>query len=155
LEEAKDQIVTGIKKGKVQEAILAKGQQIRSQIEEAIKGGATFADAAQKAGLKVESAEPFAMMGKPDMKNPVFVALRMNQVELQPGQISGVLFESEDGLLVHLDSKDPIDENKYQADKKAQYASFNDYFAGQMFREWLRVATQKAGGSPVTGFQNG
>jgi hypothetical protein len=155
LEEAKDQIVTGIKKGKVQEAILAKGQQIRSQIEEAMKGGATFADAAQKAGLKVESAEPFAMMGKPDMKNPVFVALRMNQVELQPGQISGVLFESEDGLLVHLDKKDPIDENKYQADKKAQYASFNDYFAGQMFREWLRVATQKAGGSPITGFQNG
>jgi len=155
LEEAKDQIITGIKKGKVQEAILAKGQQIRSQIEEAIKGGATFADAAQKAGLKVESAEPFAMMGKPDMKNPVFVALRMNQAELQPGQISGVLFESEDGLLVHLDSKDPIDENKYQADKKAQYAAFNDYFAGQMFREWLRVATQKAGGSPVTGFQNG
>ena len=155
LEEAKDQIVTGIKKGKVQEAILTKGQQIRSQIEEAIKGGATFADAAQKAGLKVESAEPFAMMGKPDMKNPVFVALRMNQVELQPGQISGVLFESEDGLLVHLDSKDPIDENKYQAEKKAQYAAFNDYFAGQMFREWLRVATQKAGGSPITGFQNG
>ena len=155
LEEAKDQIVAGIKKGKVQEAILTKGQQIRSQIEEAIKGGATFADAAQKAGLKVESAEPFAMMGKPDMKNPVFVALRMNQVELQPGQISGVLFESEDGLLVHLDSKEPIDENKYQADKKAQYAAFNDYFAGQMFREWLRVATQKAGGSPVTGFQNG
>lgn len=155
LEEAKDQIVAGIKKGKVQEAILTKGQQIRSQIEEAIKGGATLADAAQKAGLKVESAEPFAMMGKPDMKNPVFVALRMNQVELQPGQISGVLFESEDGLLVHLDSKEPIDENKYQADKKAQYAAFNDYFAGQMFREWLRVATQKAGGSPVTGFQNG
>lgn len=154
LEEAKDQIVTGIKKGKVQEAIITKGQQIRGQIEEAIKGGATFADAAQKAGLKVETAEPFAMMGKPDMKNPVFVALRMNQVELQPGQVSGVLFESEDGLLVHLDSKEPIDENKYQADKKEHYAAFNDYFAGQMFREWLRVATQKAGGSPVTGFQN-
>jgi peptidyl-prolyl cis-trans isomerase D len=154
LEEAKDQIVTGIKKGKVQEAILAKGQQIRSQIEEAIKGGATFADAAQKAGLKVETAEPFAMMGKADMKNPVFVAVRMNQVELQPGQISGVLFEGEDGLLVHLNSKDPIDETKYQADKKTQYAAFNDYFAGQMFREWLRVATQKAGGSPITGFQN-
>jgi peptidyl-prolyl cis-trans isomerase D len=154
LEEAKDRIVTGIKKGKVQQAILTKGQQIRSQIEEAIKGGATFADAAQKAGLKVETAEPFAMMGKPDMKNLVFVALRINQVELQPGQISGVLFENEDGLLVHLDSKDPIDENKYQADKKTQYAAFNDYFAGQMFREWLRVATQKAGGSPLTGFQN-
>jgi hypothetical protein len=94
------------------------------------------------------------MMGKVDMKNPVLVALRMNQVELQPGQISGVLFEGEDGLLVRLDGKDPIDENKYQADKKAQYAAFNDYFAGQMFREWLRVATQKAGGSPITGFQN-
>jgi peptidyl-prolyl cis-trans isomerase D len=155
LDEAKDQIITGIKKGKVQEAVLAKGQKIRSQIEEAIKGGATFADAAQKAGLKIEKAEPFAMMGKSDMKNPVFVALRINQVELQPGQISGVLFQGEDGLLVHMDSKDPIDENKYQADKKAQYAAFNDYFAGQMFREWLRVATQKAGGSPITGFQNG
>jgi hypothetical protein len=154
LEEAKDQIVSGIKKGKVQEAILTKGQQIRSQLEEAIKGGATLAEAAQKAGLKAETAEPFAMMGKVDMKNPVLVALRMNQVELQPGQISGVLFEGEDGLLVRFDGKDPIDENKYQADKKAQYAAFNDYFAGQMFREWLRVATQKAGGSPITGFQN-
>jgi peptidyl-prolyl cis-trans isomerase D len=154
LEEAKDQIVSGIKKGKVQEAILTKGREIRSQLEEAIKGGATFAEAAQKAGLKAETAEPFAMMGKMDMKNPVLVALRMNQVELQPGQISGVLFAGEDGLLVHLDGKDPIDENKYQADKKAQYAAFNDYFAGQMFREWLRVATQKAGGSPITGFQN-
>jgi peptidyl-prolyl cis-trans isomerase D len=154
LEEAKDRIVSGIKKGKVQEAILSKGQQIRSQIEEAIKSGATFADAAQKAGVKVETAEPFAMMGKPDMKNPVFVALRINQVELQPGQISGVLFENEDGLLVHLDSKDPIDENKYQADKKSQYTAFNEYFTGQMFREWLRVTTQKAGGSPLTGFQS-
>jgi peptidyl-prolyl cis-trans isomerase D len=153
LEEAKDQIVTGIKKGKVQQAILTKGQQIRTQIEEAIKGGATFADAAQKAGLKVETAEPFAMMGKMDMKNPVFIALRINQAELQPGQISGVLFEGEDGLLVHLDKKDPIDENKYLTDKKAQYAAFNDFFAGQMFREWLRVATQRAGGSPITGFQ--
>jgi peptidyl-prolyl cis-trans isomerase D len=154
LEEAKDQIVAGIKKGKVQETILTKGQQIRAQIEEAIKGGATFADAAQKAGLKVETAEPFAMMGKTDMNNPVFIALRINQVELQPGQISGVLFEGEDGLLVHLDKKDPIDENKYLADKEAQYAAFNDYFAGQMFREWLRVATQRAGGSPITGFQS-
>jgi peptidyl-prolyl cis-trans isomerase D len=154
LEEAKDQIVTGIKKGKVQEAILTKGQQIRSQMEEAIKGGATFAEAAQKAGLKAETAEPFAMMGKIDMKNPVFIALRINQAELEPGQISGVLFEGEDGLLVHLDSKDPIDENKYLTDKKAQYAAVNDYFAGQMFREWLRVATQKAGGSPITGFQS-
>jgi peptidyl-prolyl cis-trans isomerase D len=154
LEEAKDQIVTGIKKGKVQEAILAKGQEIRGQIDEAIKAGATFADAAQKAGLKVETAEPFALMGKPDMKNPVFVALRVNQVELQAGQISGVLFENEDGLLVHLDSKEPIDENKYQADKKTQYPAFNDYFGAQMFREWLRVATQKAGGSPITGFQS-
>jgi peptidyl-prolyl cis-trans isomerase D len=154
LEEAKDQIVTGIKKGKVQEAILNKGQQIRSQIEETIKGGATFAEAAQKAGLKTETAEPFAMMGKMDMKNPAFLALRINQVELQPGQISGVLFEGEDALLVHLDSKDPIDENKYLAEKKAQYAAFNDYFAQQMFREWLRVATQKAGGSPTTGFQS-
>ncbi len=155
LEEAKDRIVTGIRKGKVQEAILQKGQQIRSQIEDEIKAGATFTDAAQKAGVKAETVAPFALMGQPDMKNPVFVALRVNQVELQAGQISGVLFDKEDGLLVHLDSKDPIDENKYQADKKTQYAAYNDYFAGEMFREWLRVATQKAGGSPVTGFQNG
>jgi hypothetical protein len=94
-------------------------------------------------------------MGKPDMKNQAFVALRQNQVELQAGQTSGVLFENEDGLLVHLDSKEPIDENKYQADKKTQYPAFNDYFAGLMFREWLRVATQRAGGSPITGSQNG
>jgi peptidyl-prolyl cis-trans isomerase D len=155
LEEAKDQIVAGIRKAKVQEAILAKGQQVRSQIDDAIKGGATFADAAQQAGFKAETAAPFALMGKPDMKNQAFVALRQNQVELQAGQTSGVLFENEDGLLVHLDSKEPIDENKYQADKKTQYPAFNDYFAGLMFHEWLRVATQRAGGSPITGSQNG
>jgi peptidyl-prolyl cis-trans isomerase D len=154
LDEAKDQITASIRKSKVQAAILAKGQQIRTQIEDAIKGGATFSEAAQKAGVKIETAPAFALMGKPDMQNPVFVALRMNQVELQPGQISGVLFENEDGLLVRLDSKDPIDENKYEEDKKTQYAAFNDFFAGQMFREWLRVATQKAGGSPLTGFQS-
>ena len=154
LDEAKDQITASIRKSKAQEAILAKGQQIRTQIEDAIKSGATFSEAAQKAGVKIETVPPFALMGKPDMQNPVFVAFRMNQVELQPGQMSGVLFENEDGLLVRLDSKDPIDENKYQEDKKTQYAAFNDFFAGQMFREWLRVATQKAGGSPLTGFQS-
>jgi peptidyl-prolyl cis-trans isomerase D len=155
LEEAKDQVTAALRKAKIQEAILNKGQQVRTQIDEAIKAGATFADAAQKAGLKAETAAPFAFGGQADPKNPAFVALQQSPTELLPGQTSGVLFDNDDGLLVHLDSKDPIDENKYQADKKTQYPSINDSFARVLFREWLRVATQKAGGSPFTGFQTG
>jgi peptidyl-prolyl cis-trans isomerase D len=155
LDEAKDQIMTSLRKARIQEAILQKGQQIRSQIDEAIKSGATFAEAAQKAGFKAETAAPFALGAEADPKNPAFVALQQNPTELQPGQTSGVLFDNDDGLLVHLDSKDPIDENKYQADKKTQYPSVNDSFARVLFQEWLRVTTKKAGGSPFTGFQTG
>jgi peptidyl-prolyl cis-trans isomerase D len=154
LDEAKDQITTSLRKAKLQEAISQKGQQIHAQVDEAIKAGATFADSAQKAGYKAETATPFALGGRADPKNPAFVALQQNPTDLQPGQTSGVLFDNDDGLLVHLDSKDPIDENKYQEEKKTQYPNINDSFARVLFREWLRVTTQKAGGSPFSGPQN-
>ena len=78
------------------------------------------------------------------------LTIASNEVDLDPGDTSKLLLDQDGGLIVHLISKDPIDEKKYQEDRKTQYAAANEQFGGIMFREWLKVEEQKAGRPPIS-----
>jgi len=48
-------------------------------------------------------------------------------------------------------SKEPIDEQKYEEYKKAEYAQQNSRYQAVALREWLKAEQQRAGRPPIFG----
>jgi peptidyl-prolyl cis-trans isomerase D len=130
-----------------------KADAVRAEILKEMQAGASFVDAAKKAGLAPETppAFSFADQGK---EAATASLLRNNNLELNPGDTSEVLFDGPDSALVYLISKEPIDEVKYAEYKKTNLPGLNQWYTGQVFREWLRAELKKAGGSPFERYQS-
>ncbi len=150
LVEAKDQIVAAIKEEKAQAAIQAKAKEVREKIDAETQKGVSFVQAAENAGYKPETPAPFALI---DPGNNVDLArfIAMNGVELDPKETSKLLQDQNSALIIHLISKEPIDEQKYAEFKKAEYGQQNSHYEKLAVREWLRTELQRAGRPPVFG----
>lgn len=147
LDEAKDSITNTLKNERVQAAMEAKSKELLAKIN--AENGLDFVQAAEKAGYKPELPEPFSFVDS-NQNNTVLRTMAMNEVDLDPGETSKLLQDQDGGLIIHMISKDPIDEKKYEEDKKTQYDAANDQFEGIMVREWLKVEEQKAGRPPIS-----
>jgi peptidyl-prolyl cis-trans isomerase D len=130
-----------------------KADAVHAEILKEMKGGATFLDAAKKAGVTPETPPGFSLAdaGK---EQPIAQLIRENDLELAPGDTSDVLATGQDSVFINLLSRDPIDEAKFAEFKKANLTGINNEYGDLVFKEWLRVAVQKAGGSPFTRVQS-
>jgi peptidyl-prolyl cis-trans isomerase D len=150
LAEAKDQIVAAIKEEKAQAAIQAKAKELREKIDADVKKGVSFVQAAETAGVKVETPAPFALI---DSGSNVELArfMAINGVDLDTNETSKLLQDQNSALIIHMISKEPIDEQKYAEFKKTEYPQQNSHYENLAIREWLRVELQKAGRPPISG----
>ncbi len=150
LAEAKDQIVAAIKEEKAQAAIQAKAKEVREKIDAEMQKGISFIQAAENAGYKPETPEPFALI---DPGNNVELArfIAMNGVELGANETSKLLQDQNSALILHMISKEPIDEQKYAEFKKKEYTEQNSHYEKLAIREWLRTELQRAGRPPIFG----
>jgi hypothetical protein len=129
-----------------------KADAVHADILKEWKGGATFADAARKAGVTPEIPPAFSM-ADPGQQAAIVALINQAGLELAPGDTSDVLTQGKDSVFVHLISREPIDEAKYAEYKKTNSTGIEQYYGSMVFKEWLRVALQKAGGSPLTKYQ--
>jgi peptidyl-prolyl cis-trans isomerase D len=150
LAESKDQIVTAIKEEKAQAAIQAKAKEVREKIDADMQKGISFVQAAENAGMKAETPEPFALT---DPGNNVELArfIATNGVELNTNETSKLLQDQNSALIIHMINREPVDEQKYADFKKAEYAQQNSHYQKIAVREWLRVELQRAGRPPIFG----
>jgi peptidyl-prolyl cis-trans isomerase D len=150
LAESKDRIVAAIKDEKAQAAIQAKAKEVREKIDADVQKGISFVQAAENAGLKPETPEPFALIdpGK-NVELARFIAI--NGVELDTNETSKLLQDQDAALIIHMINKEPVDEQKYAEFKKKEYAQQNSHYEKLAIREWLRVELQKAGRPPIFG----
>jgi peptidyl-prolyl cis-trans isomerase D len=150
LAEAKDQVVAAIKEEKAQAAIQAKAKDVREKIEADMRKGISFVQAAENAGSKAETPEPFDLI---DPGNNAELArfIAMNGIELDTNDTSKLLQDQDSALIIHMISKEPIDEQKYAEFKKKEYAQQNSQYEKIAIREWLRVELQRAGRPPIFG----
>jgi hypothetical protein len=131
-----------------------KADAVRADILKEMKGGATFADAAKKAGVTPETPPAFSL-ADPGKEETLVGLIRENGLDLAPGDTSDILSQGQDSVLIHLLSTEPIDEAKYAEFKKIQFPQFSQMFAARVvFQEWLRVELKKAGGSPLARYQS-
>jgi peptidyl-prolyl cis-trans isomerase D len=141
-EEAKDQVIAQLKSEKVAAALQAKAKEIRDKITSDKESD--FVKAAEKAGYKVETPAPFAL-GDESADRTLRISLLMNKVDLDAGATSKLITDQKGGFIVHVLKKDPIDEQKYEEYKKAEYPPANDQYTAAVFSEWLKVEQQRAG----------
>ena len=66
-------------------------------------------------------------------------------------ETSKLLQNQGSALIIHMIKKEPIDEQKYDEFKKAEYAQQNNQYEKIAIREWLKVELQKAGRPPIFG----
>jgi peptidyl-prolyl cis-trans isomerase D len=131
-----------------------KAEAARADILKEMKAGATFADAAKKAGVTPETPPAFSLI-EPGNQEAIVGLIRENGLDLAPGDTSDILSQGQDSVFIHFLSREPIDEAKYAEFKKARLPEFNQLFAGKVvFQEWLRVELKKAGGSPLARYQS-
>ena len=130
-----------------------KADAVHTEILKETKGGASFLDAAKKAGVTPETPPAFSL-ADPGQQTPIAGLISQNGLELSPGETSDVLSQDQDYVFVSLLSREPIDEAKYAEYKKTNSSGIEQYYGNLVFKEWLRVALQKAGGSPLTRYQS-
>jgi peptidyl-prolyl cis-trans isomerase D len=150
LEEAKDKVVAAIKAEKVRTGIESKAREVREKIDAEMHNGADFVQAAEKAGYKAETPPPFAL-ADPSGNVEIAGIMAVNTVDLGEGGTSKLLENQDGGLIIHMLKKEPIDEQKYEDYKKAEYAQQNNRYETIAVREWLKVEQQRAGRPPIFG----
>jgi peptidyl-prolyl cis-trans isomerase D len=130
-----------------------KADAVHADILKEMKVGASFLDAAKKAGVTPEIPPAFSLAdaGK---QTAIATLISQNGLELAPGDTSEVLSQGQDSVFFHLLSREPIDEAKYAEFKKANSSGIEQFYGNLVFKEWLRVALQKAGGSPLARYQS-
>ena len=151
LAESRDQIVRAIKEEKAQAAIQAKAKEVREKIDADLQKGISFVQAAENAGCKAETPEPFSLIepGKNNVELARFIG--MNGVELDTNETSKLLQDQDSALIIHMIKKEPVDEQKYAEFKKTEYAQQNSHYEKLAIREWLRAELQRAGHPPIFG----
>ena len=150
LAESKDQIVAAIKEEKAQTAIQAKAKEVRAKIDADMQKGVSFVQAAESAGSKAETPEPFSLID-PGKSTELARFIATNGVELDANETSKLLPDQDSSVIIHMIKKEPVDEQKYAEFKKAEYAQQNGRYEKLAIREWLRAELQRAGRPPIAG----
>ncbi len=145
--EAQPQLTEQLRRERSQEAMSLKAAEVRNKIDAEVKMGKSFTDAAAAAGQKVEKIPAFApadagQTEKTDI--PDLGTIQSQSAQLAPGELSQFIPNEAGGVIIHLDQRLPLDEEKYQ-NEKAPFAA--SYLRGKReiaFREWLRVRKKAA-----------
>ncbi len=144
LEESKEKLTGSLKADRTREALSIKVSEARKKIEESIKSGKSFADAAKEAGLKVESPEPFSR-AESKLTGESASLIQNAAADLKDGQLSTPVEGVAETLLIHVEKRLPID----PADVEKQRASITPMLETQrtdgLLAEWIDRQRAAAG----------
>ena len=143
IDEARPKIVTAIKAERASAALTAKAEEIRTKLNEALKGGRPFADAVKEVGQSAQDLPPFSLaeMGR---NSPGLEEIAEVTTSLATGELSKFTPDKDGGFLVYLRGREPIDEAKFDAAKSSFSAQMQARKSMLYFHEWLRASRDSA-----------
>jgi hypothetical protein len=143
-EEAKKQLTDDLINERANEALSLKAAEIRKKIEEAIKAGKSFADAAKEAGATPEPFPAFSQ-AEPKMDQPDAREVMMGSSELAVGQLSDFKPTQTGGLLIYIDKRLPVDESGFEKEKTMIAQNIDRMMTEAAFQQWLKERRGLAG----------
>lgn len=144
LEEATGQLTESLRSDRVRETLSLKAAEARKKIEEALKGGKTFVQAAEVAGYKADLPEPFSRSDSP-LKGPDAGLIQNALTDLKEGATSQPLDSAQGTLLVHLIARKPVDPADFEEKKKELVLMLQSQRADDLLVEWVDRKRAAAG----------
>ena len=152
LEEAKPQIGDTVRNQHMRERLLAKGNEIVQQLQQAAATNQPLAAVVDKAGVKSEKLPPFSLVAettntaqeqKADSTDLMMVKNAV--ADLEPGGISDLFPLGNGAAIAILEKREPPEPAKYAEQKTAFEQRFLTNLRLIAFHEWLRDRARDAG----------
>lgn len=137
-DEAKAALADTMKHERAQEALNLKATEVRNKIETELKGGKTFAAAAEANGVKAEDFPAFSPK-EPKVEPANSGEIMQTASELNEGQLSTVVPTSDGSVIVYVTKRLPIDETKLKADRNQLADALGNAQRASLFQQWLRL----------------
>ena len=144
LAETKPKLVESLKADRVRETLSLKAADVRKQVEESIKAGKSFTDAAQAAGFKAETLEAFSRSDT-ELKIADAKVIQSTAAELKVGQTSTPVEGAADTLLVHVTKRLPIDPANLEKEKSNILPMLESQRTDGLLSEWVERQRAAAG----------
>ena len=126
------------------EALGLKAAELRKKIEEAMKAGKSFADAAKEAGATPEPFPAFSQ-AEPKMDQPDARDVMMRSSDLAVGELSDFVPTQTGGLLIYIDKRLPVDESNFDKEKTRIVEGIERMLTEAAFQQWLKERRGLAG----------
>ncbi len=143
-EEAKTRLGDEVKRDRAMEALTLKATEIRNKIDMEVKAGKPFADAAQAAGAKAEKFPAFSRQ-EPQMEPANSGEIMTVAGELNVGQLSNATPTPDGSVIIYVEKRLPLDEEKYKVDKVRVAENMTEFQKAVLFTEWLKLRRDAAG----------
>jgi parvulin-like peptidyl-prolyl isomerase len=145
-ESARKEVEEQVISAKADELAKAKANEVRPKLEELMKGGKSFADAAKELGLKVE-AHPAISEAKQSPPSEFDSVIKPAAAKLAPGQISEVLTAQTNStaLIVHVDYRSAVEDKEIEEAKAATEQQLQARSRYMLFQTWLAERGRAAG----------
>jgi peptidyl-prolyl cis-trans isomerase D len=144
LDEAKGQLSESLKADKVRETLALKAADVRKKVEEALKAGKTFAQAAEGAGVKTETLEPFSR-SESKLTGDDASLIQNGAADLKAGQTSAPLDAPAGTLLVHVLKRQAIDPADLEKQKASLVPMLETQRVDGLLSEWIERQRSASG----------
>jgi hypothetical protein len=146
-EEARPTLTETLTHERARETLELKAAELRGKLEASLKAGKTFTDAAAAAGQKAEKLPPFSPAeppADPAAEGEDFGQIQQHASQLPAGQLSQFVPNEAGGLLLFVEKRLPIDEEKFAKEKDEFAKAYARSKQMLTFQEWLRVRRHAA-----------
>jgi parvulin-like peptidyl-prolyl isomerase len=143
-EEAKERLTTELKSDRAMEALNLKATEIRNKLDAELKAGKTFADAVTAVGAKADKFPAFSRL-EPQMEPESSGEIMTVAGELKVGQLSAPTPTSNGSVIVFVENRLPLDEEKYKTEKARVADNMANFQKNALFAEWLKLRRAAAG----------
>ena len=136
-DEAKAKLSETLKTERVAETINLKATELRTKLDTELKAGKTFAEAAQAAGVAVETLPTFSFVEplKPEVKSSQ--QIMSASVDLAVGQLSEVITVDGGRAIFRIEKRHPVDEATFEKEKPKLMEQLADFQVMSAFPLWL------------------
>lgn len=137
LEESKEKLTASIKAERTRETLSLKATEARKKIEEALKTGKSFAEAAKGQNLTVETPQPFSRSEAKSLEGKSASLIQHNAADLKEGETSMPIEGSEETLLVHVLKRLPIDPADLEKQRPSIAPMLETQRTDGLLMEWI------------------